>query len=374
MQAVAPKVQYRITRMMRRLTAAQRLKLDILERGVGVGTEALAALTIDGTRPLVEHDYVTTGGLTLVIDHDIYINAPVDYSFCGDPAATVGFEDGTFVLENESARYPAQVLSLPGYLWPKDDAPRGMMTHADRIRMSPIDGCACSCRFCDWPLLPYATLPIDGLIDGLKIALGDTALPPRHVLVSGGTPRGGDREFMNTVYEETVRSSPLPVDVMLMPRDGHELIDRLVDAGVAGFAINLEVFSRETAAALCPNKEFVGLDGYADFISHAVERTGGSGSGRVRSLLLVGLEPEETTLEGVRFLAELGCDPALSPFRPAENTELADVPPPTADFMESVYLEASGIAEQYGVELGPRCIPCQHNTIAFPDGDGFYYS
>jgi hypothetical protein len=161
---------------------------------------------------------------------------------------------------------------------------------------------------------------------------------------------------------------------MLMPRDGHELIDRLVDAGVAGFAINLEIFSRATAARLCPNKEHVGLHGYADFIAHAVERTGGRGSGRVRSLLLVGLEPEETTLEGVQFLAELGCDPALSPFRPAANTELAHVPPPTARSMESVYLKASALVKGYGVELGPRCIPCQHNTIAFPDGDNFYSS
>ncbi len=359
---------------MSTLPIARRLKLDIFERGVSIDPAAFAVLTGAGSRQLVEHDYVTTGGLTLVLDDNIFVNAPVDYAFCGSPAAVVTRSGNGFVLESGSRSFAARVLPLPGYLFPKSASPRGIMTHADRIRLSPIDGCACSCRFCDWSLIPYATLDTDGLIDGLSIALGDTALPPRHVLVSGGTPRAGDRAFMDDVYLRTIARSPLPVDVMLMPRDGTDLIDRLVDGGVAGFAVNLEIYDRPTAKALCPNKEHVGLDGYAEFIAHAVARTGGRGTGRVRSLLLVGLEAPESTLEGVRFLSKLGCDPVLSPFRPAEGTELASTPTPSADLMERVFLEAREIAVAHGVVVGPRCIPCQHNTVAFPDGAAFHYS
>jgi len=356
------------------LTTARRLKLEVLERGISIEPAALARLTGSGEHPLVEHDYVTTGGLTLVLGDDIYVNAPVDYAFCGDPAANLTYGANGYTLESDIGSTAARVLPLPGYLASNDAALHGIMTHADRIRISPIDGCACSCRFCDWPLIPYATLDTDALMDGLSIALTDTALPAHHVLVSGGTPRAGDRLFMDDVYMRTIRESPLPVDVMLMPRDGKGLIDRMVDAGASGFSINIEVFDRPTALALCPNKEHVGLDGYAEFIAHAVKRTGGPGTGRVRSLLLVGLEPPESTLEGVRFLAELGCDPVLSPFRPAEGTELASTPPASANLMEQIYLEGREIAERHGVRLGPRCIPCQHNTVAFPDGDAYYYS
>ena len=350
------------------------MKLDILERGISIDPATLAALTAGGSHQLVEHDYVTTGGLTLVLEDDIYVNAPVDYAFCGNPAAMLTHSGSGYVLENPADAVAARVLPLPGYLTPTAEAPRGVMTHADRIRISPIDGCSCSCRFCDWPLIPYATLDTDNLMTGLTTALADTALPARHVLVSGGTPRPGDRPFMDDVYLRAIHESALPVDVMLMPRDGKRLVDRLVDAGAAGFAVNIEIFDRATAAALCPNKEHVGLDGYAAFIAHAVERTGGRGTGRVRSLLLVGLESPESTLEGVRFLSELGCDPVLSPFRPAEGTELAMAPPASADLMERVYVEGREIAERLGVRLGPRCIPCQHNTVAFPDGDAYYYS
>lgn len=351
-----------------------RLKLDILERGIAVDHAALAALTADGERALVEHDYVTTGGLTLVLEGDVYVNAPVDYAFCDQPAAVLRSGNDGFVLTTDALSCAAGVLPLPGYLSPRDQAPHGIMTHADRVRISPIDGCACRCRFCDWPLITYAPVPIGDLMAGLQTALTDQDLPPRHVLVSGGTPRPGDRDFMDEVYLEAVRTCGLPVDVMLMPRQGTELVDRLVDAGVAGLSVNLEIHSRTVAAELCPQKEAITLDGYAEFIAHAVARTGGPGSGRVRSLLLVGLEPLESTLEGVRFLAELGCDPVLSPFRPAAGTELAEAPPPSAAFMEEAYLEAREIATAHGVELGPRCIPCQHNTIAFPDGDAYYYS
>jgi len=356
------------------LAAARRLKLDVLERGISVEPSALEILTGSGEHQLVEHDYVTTGGLTLVLEDDIYVNAPVDYAFCESPAAVLVHRADGFHLDSDAGSFPARVLPLPSYLSPKDSAPRGIMTHADRIRVSPIDGCACSCRFCDWPLIPYATLDTDVLMAGLAVAMQDLSLPPRHVLVSGGTPRPADRPFMDDVYLRAIEASPVPVDVMLMPRDGTSLVDRLVDAGVFGFSVNIEIFDHATAAALCPNKEHVGLSGYADFISYAVERTGGRGTGRVRSLLLVGLEPPQSTLEGVRFLAELGCDPVLSPFRPAEGTELASTPPASADLMERVYLEGLEIARNHGVVLGPRCIPCQHNTVAFPDGDAYYYS
>ncbi len=52
---------------------------------------------------------------------------------------------------------------------------------------------------------------------------------------------------------------------------------------------------------------------YLDFIAGASEEFG---LGKVRSLMLVGLEPVEDTLRGVEELAKRGCDPILSPFRP----------------------------------------------------------
>ena len=83
-------------------------------------------------------------------------------------------------------------------------------------------------------------------------------------------------------------------------------------------------------------------------------------------LILVGLEPAEHTLAGVEHLAAMGVDPVLSPFRPARGTRLADAEPPPVSLLADVLEEARQIAVRHDVALGPRCGPCQHNTLTFP--------
>ena len=142
-------------------------------------------------------------------------------------------------------------------------------------------------------------------------------------------------------------------------------------AGAEGFAINIEVFGEERAAEIIRRKRRHGLGLLSASIEHAVRLTGGKG--RVRSLVVAGLEPIEVTLAAVKFIADLGADPVISPFRPAPGTKLSKQPPPSIEFLERLYLEAHAITERIGVKLGPRCIPCQHNTLTFPDHSGAYY-
>jgi len=335
-----------------------RLKLEILERGIVVSPSARQTLTGAGSRPLTFHDYATTGGLTLRFGRE-YVNAPVDEWFCDSPAAELDLIDGQFLLRWKGDEVLASVLPLPGYLGTPDAD--GVMTHADRLRLSPVDGCSCSCAFCDSPQSQYRLRPLESLARALSVAASDRPLPPAHGLISGGTPRADDvPEFDETVVE-LVRASPVPMDVMMMPRSDTHLIDDLADAGIDGFAVNIELFGAEAAAALTPQKARCGPELYSAFWEHALEKTGG---GRVRSLLIVGFEPEADTLAGVEYIASHGIDPVLSPFRPAPGTRFADQRPPSADVMERLHDRAVRVADRYGVRLGPRCVPCQHNVIA----------
>jgi hypothetical protein len=81
----------------------------------------------------------------------------------------------------------------------------------------------------------------------------------------------------------------------------------------------------------------------------------------------------EETLRGVEALAERGCFPILSPFRPDPGTPLRNHLPPNANSLEETFLRSLDIAEYRGVKLGPRCIPCTHNTLTLPDGSQLYY-
>jgi hypothetical protein len=158
---------------------------------------------------------------------------------------------------------------------------------------------------------------------------------------------------------------------MAVPRRDAAWLDRFVAYGANGFSINVEVYGSERAEELIRLKHRSENDTLTKNLERAVAATGGRG--RVRSLIVAGLESLEVTLQAVDYVASLGCDPVLSPFRPASGTELSKLPPPTVDFMERLYLGSVEIVDRYGVKLGPRCIPCQHNTLSFPDGSGQYY-
>jgi hypothetical protein len=357
------------------LSAIKRLKIAIMSSGISITPKARDA--IGKGSALTIRDYATTGGLTLRLPGDVFVNAPVDDWYCDRPAATLdSVGSGLFILEKNNgpagwAGEAVEVLPVPLPSYVGKPSTDGVMTHADRIRISPIDGCSYACAFCDSHLSNYRLRPIDELRLGLDIALQDRALPPRHVLISGGTPRTSDRKWLDSAYQSLIASSPLPTDVMLTASVNSELIERLAECGVHGLSINLEAFDQSIAASVCPQKQELGRDAYASAWALARDLLG---PGRVRSLLLVGLEPLESTLAGVEFIAAHGCDPVLSPFRPAPGTCMEASRPPDRSFLSEVYEGAQEIVARFdGVALGPRCIPCQHNTLTFPD-DGDVYS
>jgi hypothetical protein len=350
----------------------ERVKTSVLAEGMRVSPEALEHLTKGGTQALTIHEYPTTGGITMVLDHDVYLNAPFDEWYCEGAQTVLDLGNGPMGL---TLRHPdgllevQSVLPLPGYLDERDAAGRPVtevaMSHADRVRLSPIVGCAYDCGFCDLPAEQYTIRDADQLLVALAVAARDRALPARHVLISGGSPRRTHYDRFIEICERVITASPLPVDVMFSPMiDRPDLVPRLVDAGAAGFAINIEVFATEPAQRALRSKYRTVRDHLERTIVDAVDALGREG--QVRSLIIVGLEPPEDTLAGVEYLASLGCAPTLSPFRPAEGTRLRILPPPSAAHLAAVLEESRAIVARHGVPLGPDCVPCQHNTLTFP--------
>lgn len=359
------------------LSQGERLKIRLIADGVHIDPSAARELSQGGRVPLSIHEYATTGGVTLVLDGGLYLNAPFDEWWCDRATSSLHFDTSRgYFLRHYEGETPVEVLPLPSYLETTDDQGRHVrdtaMSHADRVRLSPIDGCAYTCRFCDLAGKPYTLRPPEQLLASLAVAVEDTALPVRHVLMSGGTPGRKHHSHFDAAVAAVAAASPLPLDVMVTPREDASYIDRYVENGVHGFALNLEVFDDQVARKVIPEKHRLGQEVFAHNLARAVAATGGEG--RVRSLILAGLEDLQSTLQGVELIAGLGADPVLSPFRPSERTALHRVEPPPVDFLERLYLEAREIVERYGVKLGPRCIPCQHNTLTFPDGAGYYFS
>lgn len=347
------------------LTPLLQLKLAILSRGITIDAAAAAALAVPGS-PLSSEDYATTRGIPMHLGGSVYVNAPYLERFArGSPYVLTAVEHRFSVLRpGGSAAQPVSVFRLPDYYTRYNKVGRLyrdiVNTHTDRARINPILGCAMHCAFCDAPSRPYRRHAISEMVEAVTVAAADRLKPATHVLISGGTPTRRDEAYMNEVYRTLTAASPLPVDVMLSPRDDLEYPFRLAEWGVNDLFVNVEGTNESSNAIHMPQKHKIGLEHYFAFITQAVKAFG---TGRVMSLILVGIESLEDTVAGVRRLAQIACIPVLSSFRPAIHTTLVDHEPPTQTFLAEALERCSAAAGEYGIALGPKCTPCNHNTL-----------
>lgn len=365
------------------MTVAERMKFALFSDGLMISEEAKAfIMTPYGERPLTFADYASTSGVSLVLEDDVWVNAPIaayNPNMVFSPRHHLRVLDGQlFVADLDSgSEVPAWFAPLPEYYDKKNLSGQFysdfIHTHTDRARLSPIRGCAMRCQFCDIPVEfkgKYYPKPLSSLLEAVACAIGDPIQPASHLLISGGTPAPSEHPYLKAVYHTIATEFPqVDVDVMMVPSPDIVDLKELHRSGVHELSLNIEIWNQSIAGSLMPEKHKIGRQTSLDLIAEAVDIFG---KGRVRSMLMVGLEEPIYTLEGVEMLAKLGCTPVLSPFRPSPVTSLAKVRPPSAETMEQVFLEARERAWKYGVKLGPRCIPCSHNTMTLSDGSGDY--
>ncbi len=350
------------------LDSAKRAKIECLASGVKITEQAMQALAIARSgRPVSIYEYPTTDGIIFKLDGAGYVNASYAKRLSGRPAFEITHDGGGFSLRRieTGEKHPIEMVPLPGFVGADGSRPFGriLMTHTDRARLEPLVGCSYGCAFCDLRFESYKIFDPDTLLKALKTAIDDPILPARHGMIGGGTPRTEDRHRLDSVYRAVLVASPVPMDVMVAPRPRDEgFIDRLYHWGANDFFINIELFG-DAKKKIVPQKA-KNFSAYESAIEAAVELTGGKG--RVNSMLVIGIEPLEDTLKGVEWLAEKGCYPVLSPFRPAPGTSLARHSCPSAEFLAEAWVKSKEIAVRYGVEVGSRCAGCQHNEVSFP--------
>jgi radical SAM superfamily enzyme YgiQ (UPF0313 family) len=306
----------------------------------------------------------------------VYVNAPIvdnNPNFVENPIVTLDYdsEDGLF-LKYKNKEYYAAYVYQPNYpleYTGQDAFPS--VTHGDRVRISPVRGCAVACAFCSVPYEErYAFVPVESCMEALDIAIKDKLQPSRHIMISGGIPRKEDAHRLNHLYLTVLENykNKVNVDIMMAPlKDGVNFIE-LIDQGVHELSINLEIYNREIENKLAKKKFEFGRENYLEQIEKAADRIAGRNSGGgVRSMLMVGLEPSSDTVSGAVSIAEHGGIPVLSPFRPSPFTPLKDFTPPSFDTMKEIYLRVAEKISKRNIRLGPTCLPCTHNTISFAE-------
>jgi hypothetical protein len=105
-------------------------------------------------------------------------------------------------------------------------------------------------------------------------------------------------------------------------------VDALRDAGWEGVAFNLEVWDPRLWPGFAPGKAaLLPRDGWLAALEHAAQVFG---RGRVATVLVAGLEPKGSLLEGIGWLAERGIHGVPIPWAPAPGSALEGHQTPTA--------------------------------------------
>ncbi len=212
------------------LTEVEKFKVGLMTRGMVVTSSAREAIAGDTNAPLTLADYASTSGISMELEQRIWVNAPIkdhNPNFVNDNVHyELNFKNGLFFVTSGDWEMKARPIAVPAYHTGKasnGEPYRNLaITHTDRVRISPIEGCAIVCTFCDLPYeFRYRTKNVDDLVESVKVALEDQIQPAHHVLISGGTPRPEDYDYQNGVYRAVASAFPgVDVDVMMVPMPG----------------------------------------------------------------------------------------------------------------------------------------------------------
>ncbi|WP_321835580.1 radical SAM protein [Clostridium butyricum] len=341
------------------------IKAHLLYGGIKISSAAKKLLDSMSEIWLMD-DYITCSGVTLVFGDEYATAAPDENSKFELDAV-----DGKFVIiDDEGNTIDADVITPPDYMKDEiiiDNKPITcyVNTYTDRVRIQLLGGCANTCKFCNAKEFNYEFNSLEGLDEALQIALSQSKV--RHGLLSSGNAKyGQDLKRLTEMYKFFCQKyKDLEIDLMTPPRgfesytasgEYKEYVKYLKEIGIYGLSVNIELNNPEQLKFYCPEKAMIGQKNYLDFIEAGVEVFG---KNKVRSLLIVGLEPLEETLKGVEKLAQRGCNPVLSPLFPyAEATGN-----PSAELFIEAKAKSEEICDKYGVKMGPLCRPCNHNTL-----------
>lgn len=371
-----------------------RAKAELLALGAVVTAGATTALR--GAKPQTRVRSGACGGLDMVLPDGTYVNCPTQESFARrSPLRIVASGDGLAVQDSRlPASEPIRFAPLPSPRYYAESDGRAIAPRSigqlcfDRLGIGLTNRCRYwsnddrGCQFCSIGL-NVGTEEKDKELEEILhvVGLGYSEKEPRaratHLLLGGGTWPNADAVAMRVamVTREIKRSWNQPVYAMLAPPSDLALIDELCDAGVDEMAMNLELYDEDSCREFFRLKhEAISRDTYVRALVKAVERIGPIAT---RSILIVGLEPRAETLKGVRWLCEMGVMPILCPFRPLNGTPLEAhrrvEGTRTGSELYGLAEDAQEIADEYGLPLGPTCIPCQGNTLNVPGHPMYRY-
>ena len=189
----------------------------------------------------------------------------------------------------------------------------------------------------------------------------------RHVLLTGGCFNHQKEielvsEIVTSISEHTGLNS-VPGTILPSPARSMDEIQKYYDSGIKAIGFSMEIWNERLYQAICPGKsKSVSHETFIKSIRNAVKVFG---EGNVYGVFVMGLEPKETFLEGIRELAGLGANIVPFVWSPNPGSKLEGHRAPTSKWYVETILEAAEIVHEAKVPPGTEnhCYRCDGNSL-----------
>ncbi len=187
-------------------------------------------------------------------------------------------------------------------------------------------------------------------------------IEPKDININSGMLENAVRDYKGTIF--AIKSvSELPIGIQICPIEIEEM-ETLYSAGTTEISFNLEVYDESARKEVIPGKN---KDNSAeDYLKAMREAIGIFGENQVESWILIGLEPKEKTIEGIKAIAETGAIPLPKPFRPLYGADYERKRPPPLEEAIVVYEAWLDTIRDYGLNPLKTEAGCGRCNGCFP--------
>ena len=188
----------------------------------------------------------------------------------------------------------------------------------------------------------------------------------KHVLMTGGCfSHEKEIHVVEDIFAAICKHrgvDRIPGTILPSPAKGDD-IKRYYDTGIKAIGYSMEIWDEALYRAICPGKSE--STSHAEFLRSIESAVGVFGEGNVYGVLVMGLEPRDTFLEGVKTLTEMGANVVPFVWSPNPGSRLAGHRAPTGQWFAEVVREAAGIVTAGGVPPGTEnhCYRCDGNNL-----------
>jgi len=205
----------------------------------------------------------------------------------------------------------------------------------------------------------------DNIGEVAKAAFGEGNV--KHILLTGGCFNHQKEIELVSNIVKTIREytgfDRVPGTILPSPPKNLEEIQKYYESGIKAIGFSMEIWSEKLYQAICPGKsKNVSHDVFVKSIQNAIKVFG---EGNVYGVLVMGIEPKENFLEGVKTLAGMGANIVPFVWSPNTGSKLEGHRAPTSKWYIDTIKEAADIVKEAKVPCGTEnhCFRCDGNSL-----------